>query len=427
MLLLLFGLTSGTAAAQIHVSIEGTDPALLLNPGGNPIAAMAGQSASAAPDIPPGPSMQETEEWVKRQLKVIGSDHIVTRYQQMIWGERYEIEGASLSQCTLTMRQVSQHEAHSGDGSVGLAPNRQIDSCTIHMKDVGKVISGSWSVPPGHTDSKASYFVLMSAIPSLGAPFTLGREGYSGGPTSKQVNSIVARVRDQNEASQAAEVFKRAAILCGAPSEQARTAPAAEPKRIIALPATPTTANSAATTNSTGTTKMTNNEVIQLVTAGLSDKVIVTSIRQASAREFDLTPTGLIALKKAGVSDAVMAAMQDAGAPAQPPAATVAPPPQKYDPSLVAPPKPATSALPDNGCSDIEYMGEFQIEGGPGVWIYVATIRSRAAYTKEVDVEFVKNGKNYKDTWNVAPGQKIEARLDVNNTPPTNVRITACR
>lgn len=58
---------------------------------------------------------------------------------------------------------------------------------------------------------------------------------------------------------------------------------------------------------------MTNNEVIQLVTAGLSEQVIITSIRQAPTKDFDLTPTGLIALKKAGVSDAVIVVMQERG------------------------------------------------------------------------------------------------------------------
>ena len=57
--------------------------------------------------------------------------------------------------------------------------------------------------------------------------------------------------------------------------------------------------------------KMTNDEVIQLITAGLSEQVVITSIRQASTKDFDLTPKGLIALKKAGVPDAVIVVMQE--------------------------------------------------------------------------------------------------------------------
>ena len=62
---------------------------------------------------------------------------------------------------------------------------------------------------------------------------------------------------------------------------------------------------------SPGPSTMTDNDVIQLVTAGLSEQVVATSIRQAPAKNFDLTPTGLIALKKARVSDAVIVVMQE--------------------------------------------------------------------------------------------------------------------
>jgi hypothetical protein len=195
---------------------------------------------------------------------------------------------------------------------------------------------------------------------------------------------------------------------------------------------------------------MTNDEVIQLVTAGLSEEVIITSIRQASAKAFDLAPTGLIALKKAGVSDAVILAMQsDTAATAavngakMPPeyrsyadyvAATApvnaAKMPPKYDASLANPPKqtePVAAPTPQNSCAGIELMGVGQIEGGPGVNIYVATIRNKAAYTMEVDIEYFKNDAVSKGTWNIKAGEKIEARLDVNNRPPTNVHITACR
>ena len=64
--------------------------------------------------------------------------------------------------------------------------------------------------------------------------------------------------------------------------------------------------------------KMTNADVIQLVTAGLSEQVVIVSIRQASERDFDLTPTSLIALKKAGVSDAVILVMQNVDVPVKP-------------------------------------------------------------------------------------------------------------
>lgn len=56
---------------------------------------------------------------------------------------------------------------------------------------------------------------------------------------------------------------------------------------------------------------MTNGEVVSLVKAGLNQSIIVNKIR-ASKTNFDLSTDGLIALKKAGVSDAVVTAMLEA-------------------------------------------------------------------------------------------------------------------
>ena len=67
---------------------------------------------------------------------------------------------------------------------------------------------------------------------------------------------------------------------------------------------------------SPASSRLTNADVIQLVTAGLSDTVVTASIRQAVSVGFDLSPTGLIALKRAGVPDVVVAAMQARNTPA---------------------------------------------------------------------------------------------------------------
>lgn len=66
----------------------------------------------------------------------------------------------------------------------------------------------------------------------------------------------------------------------------------------------------ASAAQSSGSSKMTNADVIQLIAAGLSDQVIIGAIRQASEKDFDLTAAGLIALKKAGVPDPVILFMQ---------------------------------------------------------------------------------------------------------------------
>ena len=80
--------------------------------------------------------------------------------------------------------------------------------------------------------------------------------------------------------------------------------------------------------------KVTNADVIQMVAAGLSEQVILSAIQQAPPKSFDLTPGGLVALKKAGVADTIILAMQNGGvAPAAPKAAA---PPSKPAPTAPA-------------------------------------------------------------------------------------------
>jgi hypothetical protein len=171
-----------------------------------------------------------------------------------------------------------------------------------------------------------------------------------------------------------------------------------------------------ANTASPATSKMTNSEVIQLVSAGLSDQVVATSIRQASNKDFDLSITGLIALKKAQVSDAVIAAMQESGKPAQ--VAT---------PSEAAPPPPP----PASPCADIDYLGVIQAVTGGGMMAgsnaYGGRVRNRAPYTKEVDFAWVMNGRAETGTFRVPAGQFIDVNLGVGSGPPTNVRVVTCR
>ena len=65
-----------------------------------------------------------------------------------------------------------------------------------------------------------------------------------------------------------------------------------------------------------------NDVVIRMVKAGLADDVIVTTIN-ASPGTYDTTANGLIALKQAGVSDKVIAAIvarNTAPGPSMPPA-----------------------------------------------------------------------------------------------------------
>jgi hypothetical protein len=71
---------------------------------------------------------------------------------------------------------------------------------------------------------------------------------------------------------------------------------------------------------------LSNDAIIRMVKAGLSDDVIVTTIN-ASQGTYDTSPDALIALKQAGVSDKVIAAVVARGGPAQMPPIPPPPPP----------------------------------------------------------------------------------------------------
>lgn len=80
-------------------------------------------------------------------------------------------------------------------------------------------------------------------------------------------------------------------------------------------PATQGRRGTAPATRAAATPGMTNADIVNLVAAGLSEQIIITAIREAKARNFDVTANGLIALKKGGVSDSIIAVMLNPEAP----------------------------------------------------------------------------------------------------------------
>jgi len=166
------------------------------------------------------------------------------------------------------------------------------------------------------------------------------------------------------------------------------------------------------------TPKMTNNEVIQLATAGLSDQVVATSIRQASNKDFDLSITGLIALKKAGVSDAVILVMQEKSHPPQLPSTS---------PPTVTPPQPS------NGCEGIEAMGLFKNNTGvAGLIEWLAQIRNNGGVTKIVIYGWMDQyGQQQKGQVQIQGGQISSIRLDLTQNmyipPVRNLQLISCQ
>lgn len=277
-------------------------------------------SVAVVSEIPPGPSMEETTTWISRQLPVMGSDYVVTSKGKSRWRTKYEIESAVLSECRLTLR-ISSHTVFE-TGNPAQPKSNTATVVPLKDVDVSKLQSREVSVGPGYTRSKRIFDVPLVAMPDRGEPFTSERIGISAGIVKKSMRETSVRVYDPDMANQVAKVLRRAAVLCGAPNQSVVTAGAEPVKKREISPTNPESP-----TNS----KMTNDEVIQLVTAGLSEQVIITSIRQAPIEDFDLTPTGLIALKKAGVSDAVIVVMQEKGTPVQAPSPNESKTPPKTD------------------------------------------------------------------------------------------------
>ena len=68
---------------------------------------------------------------------------------------------------------------------------------------------------------------------------------------------------------------------------------------------------------------LTNDSLVSLKKAGLSDSIIISKIR-SSQTKFDVSTKGLIGLKNAGLSDQVIEAVVNAGSATTPPAASAA-------------------------------------------------------------------------------------------------------
>jgi hypothetical protein len=116
--------------------------------------------------------------------------------------------------------------------------------------------------------------------------------------------------------------------------------------------AAPPSATMAAFALQGGTTAaMTNEDVIKMSKAGLAEDVIITAIRQAPKRTFDLTANGLIELKLGKVPDAIVRAMQaleptKTSEPVSPPPPAVTPPPPSAPAVSAPPPPPAAVPAP---------------------------------------------------------------------------------
>ncbi|WP_166824329.1 glycine zipper domain-containing protein [Thalassoroseus pseudoceratinae] len=86
---------------------------------------------------------------------------------------------------------------------------------------------------------------------------------------------------------------------------------------------------------------VTNADVVTMTQSGVSQEVIINAIRTRGG-QFDTSPNALIWLKNSGVSDAVIATMQQSGSPIAPVSTTTVVPPPAIGPEvIVVEPRPA--------------------------------------------------------------------------------------
>jgi hypothetical protein len=98
------------------------------------------------------------------------------------------------------------------------------------------------------------------------------------------------------------------------------------------------------------TAPMTNQDVIKLVKAKVSDDLIIAKIKQSKTR-FDVSVDALVALKEAGVSDNVIAVMMNPAAPPAPPPAAPA------SPAAAPTPAPRPAFPPSNVPKEVAPTG----------------------------------------------------------------------
>jgi hypothetical protein len=105
-------------------------------------------SIATTPEIPPGPSMKETEKWIKNELPNMGRDIVVEssiyKGETLTVETKYEIAKATLTDCTLKLQSVAE--------TFG---NPTSETATVTMKDIDLSRLVAVEATP-YGDSKAS-------------------------------------------------------------------------------------------------------------------------------------------------------------------------------------------------------------------------------------------------------------------------------
>lgn len=387
------------------------------------IAAQGSQHSDTTPPFKPAQSLIDLDKWFRSGYTLVldGSYQVTTEGPTSRWTSTYGISNVSLTKCTLALRATEQ-ENSDAPGS------RVIKAMLLPLMnlDIGQLRATEDPVPNGYTKSRPSYSLTLVSRPDRDSAFTVETRIPNQPTTTRSEKSVDIHLSSDYTANNyIIPALRRAAVLCGAPNVPLRVMPnapaATQSATASSLPARP------AAQSPTG---MTNDDVVKLVAAGLSNQVVATSIGQARSTAFDITPTGLIGLKNARVPDTVIAVMQSrAASPSSEPK-----PVPKYDTSLKATPK--MPAGPP-GCTGIEMMGLYKNDAlptamGGGVVQWLAKIRNNTGVATIVAFTWTDmNGQTKRSQVQIEGGRIATVELDVTQArliaPVSNLQLASCQ
>jgi hypothetical protein len=186
-------------------------------------------SRAATPEISPSSSMEETKAWIEHELPPLGT------FSSVIVGDdgyksapiKREVKSVLLSDCRVSIRR----------GVAGSPQRTWTETVTLKDVDISKIQAFVETAAAGNHLEPTTYFVPLIAAADRGAPFTSEVTG-GGLPTKEDEPKREVRVRAPSlgAANRVADALRRAAVLCGAPSQPVGSAVAQPETTAVAPP-----------------------------------------------------------------------------------------------------------------------------------------------------------------------------------------------
>ncbi len=391
------------------------------------------QDASVrAAAFPTGATLRDLADWFRSELPRRARDQVTTASadRKSQWTSEHEISDVSLKECILKYRAVER--------MAGIQGNMVDDRVTVPLTSLRAVSLLESRGVTGFIQSKREFSVFLSASRGENAAFLEESSGWRGNPskrTTKRTTATVAvHMPDATSSQLLVDALARGAALCGneGVSGTTTTSQPTAPEQAIQ----PRTSSRASTDQATGNSIRSNEDVIKLVASGLSPAVVANAVRTSRSPDFDVSPAGLIALKRSNVPDSIVLLMQTARAtsvPSSPPSSAPMPAATPlFDTSLV--PKRLPLA---NGCDGIENMGlakndVFDRAMGGGLVAWHMRIRNNSSVARIVEYGWIDMyGQQQKGSIQIRGGEIANPRLDLTQTRPIapvrDLRVIRCQ